>query len=152
MGTVHALRADDAMVCAKCGTVAACDCGVEFVPALEAGVRAVLANRGKTNRVIAEETKISLGTINSARKAVEQICSTEAPETRVGRDGKSYPARREPPSIPKEEDRPRDGYGKSMSDAWVLEKLRFVLRYAKHLPKERVIAMLERVIKEVRKW
>jgi hypothetical protein len=48
---------------------------------------------------------------------------------------------------------PKDGFNKPIDAAWVLDQLRFVLLHARHLPKKKVLAMLQRVIKEVeRKW
>jgi hypothetical protein len=50
---------------------------------------------------IAAETGVSLGTVNTARRSVEQDCSPT--EARLGRDGKSYSIRQrvvDDPDIP----------------------------------------------------
>jgi transposase len=77
--------------CSGCGTTqeAACDCGVAYAPvarASERAMQAVLANKEKSNRAIAQETGLGIGTINRARrKATEPNGSVE---TREGLDGK----------------------------------------------------------------
>lgn len=90
------------MVCTDCGAEAnaCCDCGVSYVPKSIRAVEAIKASPHKSNRSIAAETGVSLGTVNTARKAVEQDCS---PEERLGRDGKSYSVRQrvtEEPNLP----------------------------------------------------
>jgi len=55
---------------------------------------------------------------------------------------------REPERAP-----PRPLAGPGHSAEWILDKLRFVVMHARHLPKQEVIAMLGKVTKEVQeKW
>jgi hypothetical protein len=78
--------------CAKCGvmTEAKCGCGVGYVTASNAAAAAVKANPEKSDRAIAAEIGVGLGTVQRARKAVDPNGS---PEKRTGRDGKNYPAK-----------------------------------------------------------
>jgi hypothetical protein len=78
------------MVCIACGAEAnaSCNCGVAYQPKSIRAREAVEANPEKSNRAIAEETGISEATVRRAR------ASSDAPESVVGKDGKSYPARR----------------------------------------------------------
>jgi hypothetical protein len=84
--------------CSKCGATAeaACNCGAPYIPAGELAAKAVAANPGKSDRVIAAEIGVSQRTISRARKRVEPNGSTQK---RVGKDGKSYKARK--PTKPK---------------------------------------------------
>jgi DNA-binding Lrp family transcriptional regulator len=77
------------MVCTACGAEAnaSCSCGKPYVPAKERAVEAIKANPQKSNRAIAKETDLSLGTVNNARNELtEQGCSVAEP--RIGLDGK----------------------------------------------------------------
>jgi hypothetical protein len=77
------------MVCTGCGAeaVAPCNCGKPCLPKKQRAADAIAANPQKSNRAIAEETGVSLGTVNKARQeGGEQLCSPE----REGRDGKIY--------------------------------------------------------------
>jgi hypothetical protein len=73
--------------CTRCfmEVTARCNCGVSYVSPAELAKRAVKANPEKSNRAIAAETGVGLGTVNRARKATEPNGSVEK---RVGRDGK----------------------------------------------------------------
>ena len=79
-------------ICSKCGAHAraACNCGVEYVPARERAAAAVAANPEKSNRAIAGDIGVSEPTVRRARSGA----SYDAPEKRVGQDGKNYPAKR----------------------------------------------------------
>jgi hypothetical protein len=73
--------------CSKCGADRGCDCNA---PAIKKAAAAIAANPQKSNRAIAAETGVGLGTVNRARKAGEPHGSPEVAEVRIGRDGKSY--------------------------------------------------------------
>lgn len=76
--------------CVKCGAQAnaTCSCGTDYRPIARAKEYAE-ANPGASVREIAEKTGVGHGTAQRARSAVPH----GTPET-VGRDGKSYPARK----------------------------------------------------------
>jgi hypothetical protein len=84
-----------ALRCSSCGAsaFASCKCGVAYIPAGKLAMEAVKANLGKSNRAIAEETGVSEPTVRRARSGA----SNDAPEKSVGKDGKSYPAKRQSP-------------------------------------------------------
>ena len=87
---LNLLPQPQALECSECGAtaVAPCHCGVSYVPAGMRAAKAIAANPEKSNRALATETGISEATIRRARPAA----SCDAPETRVGQDGKNYPA------------------------------------------------------------
>ena len=96
MGTVVPLTAPAVdLRCSKCGatTHAHCDCGVAYVPvsAIVAPAIAKPENATKTNRALAAELGIDERTVRRARAG--SGAAFAAPEKRVGKDGKSYPAR-----------------------------------------------------------
>lgn len=80
------------LICSKCGagTDAACDCGVEYVPAAERAAKAVQATPNKSNRAIAAAIGTSEKTVRNVRR--ESGAELSAPRRHVGKDGKSYPA------------------------------------------------------------
>ncbi len=86
--------------CSTCGAPGegSCNCGTPYLPAGARAAEAVKANPGKSDRAIAEEVGVSLGTVQRARKAGD---SYESPEERTGKDGKSYPAtpKRQDPEV-----------------------------------------------------
>lgn len=79
--------------CEGCGTHAdaACGCGVGYPPvkASVAAAKAIAADPVASNRAIATKVGVDEGTV---RKARGQVRNNSAPEKRLGRDGKSYPA------------------------------------------------------------
>jgi hypothetical protein len=81
------------MVCTSCGAEANASrtCGVAYVPKSVRAAEAVKANPEKSNRAIAAEIGVSEPTVRLAR---EQGTSCDAPEKVVGKDGKSYAAKR----------------------------------------------------------
>jgi hypothetical protein len=82
--------------CSTCGATAdaACNCGAPYVRAGSRAAQAIAANPEKSNRMIAEETRISEPTIRRARKST---ASNDA-VGRKGKDGKvrKLPRRPEP--------------------------------------------------------
>jgi hypothetical protein len=90
-------RALPKIECSSCGATAdaACDCGAPYVSAGAKAAKAVAANPEKSNRAIAAEIGVGLGTVNRARKLTEPNGSVEK---RVGLDGKArkHPTRRAP--------------------------------------------------------
>jgi len=85
-------RAIQRMICTGCGAEAnvSCTCGVAYVPAAQRAANAVKANPEKSNRAIAEEIGVDEKTVRKARGADQS-----APEGVTGRDGKTYPTRRQ---------------------------------------------------------
>jgi hypothetical protein len=79
--------------CTACGAEGqgSCDCGVGYVRAGDLVPKAIAANPELSNRAIAEEFGVSEF---SVRKARNSVAIKNAPETRVGKDGKKYPAKR----------------------------------------------------------
>ena len=83
------LKIKTKLVCSGCGAPGegSCGCGVAYV---KAGVRAeevVKANPGKSNRAIAEESGLGLGTVQRARKKVTD--PNGSVEKRTGKDGRT---------------------------------------------------------------
>jgi hypothetical protein len=85
------------LACSACGAEAnaSCSCGKPYVPKQQRAAEAVAAHPEKSNRAIAEEIDVSEPTVRRARDAA---ASHDAPDTVVGRDGKSYPAQHAPPT------------------------------------------------------
>jgi hypothetical protein len=86
--------------CCKCGAMAetACNCGAPYVPAGDLAAKAVAANPDKSDRTIAAEIGVGKDTVRRARKSVGANAPTEK---RVGKDGKSYKARKPTTRKPK---------------------------------------------------
>jgi hypothetical protein len=80
------------MHCSACGVeaAAACDCGAPYIPAGAAAAKAVAAHPEKSNRAIAAETGIPETTVRRSRAGAPK----GATDTRVGKDGKTYPAKK----------------------------------------------------------
>jgi hypothetical protein len=85
------------LVCVGCGATASvsCNCGKAYVPPSMLAAAAIAANPSKSNRAIAEETGLGLGTVQRARKTGDPDGS---PPKRTGKDGKSYPVKRKQPA------------------------------------------------------
>jgi hypothetical protein len=81
------------LICSGCGAVASasCNCGKAYVPPSMLAASAIASNPGKSDRAIADEVGLGLGTIQRARKTVDPNGS---PARRTGKDGKSYSAKR----------------------------------------------------------
>lgn len=82
------------MVCTGCGVEAnaSCNCGVAYTPKIVRAAEAIKANPQKSDRAIAAELGIHHSTVQEARKVADR----PPPDERVGRDGKSYPAKQRP--------------------------------------------------------
>lgn len=82
------------MQCSSCGASAnaACDCGVAYLPAGERAAAAVAANPAMSDRAIAAEIGVDHKTVATAHRAGGE---RSPPDKRTGRDGKSYPSRRQ---------------------------------------------------------
>ena len=103
--------------CTKCGTRSRCECGcgVPYVgehrwatgmadapepavaeTALDRAMAAIAGSPEKSNRAIAAEIGVSEPTVRRAREQMKNTgiddAPDDAPETRLGRDGRSYPA------------------------------------------------------------
>ena len=83
--------------CSKCGITidAACDCGVDYVPAGVAAAKAIEANPDKNNQAIADMIGVAESTVREIRKGVSRNRETDK---RIGKDGKSYPATKKQPA------------------------------------------------------
>jgi hypothetical protein len=68
------------------------DCGAPYIAAGARAAKAVAENPGMSDRAIAAELGVSDTTVLRARKSG---ASNAAPETRTGKDGKKYPAKRQ---------------------------------------------------------
>lgn len=113
-----------AIRCMKCraGSTSACGCGVPYVgdhrwamravqparppkagSALDRAAAAIAADPAKSNRAIAAEIGVSAQTVKRAREKIadagDDVAPDVAPDRRVGRDGRSYPAARPEPAI-----------------------------------------------------
>lgn len=91
------------MMCSECGAkgTASCDCGVAYIPAAEAAERKIIRSPEMSDRSIAVELGINNSTVSRARKQVLQNATPA--QTRIGRDGKYYPAigkKQKPFSVP----------------------------------------------------
>jgi hypothetical protein len=77
------------LFCGKCGlkVLAACTCGVAYVPARAAAMKAVTANPERSDRAIAKELGVDHKTIGAARKEMNGEISPV--DKRIGRDGKA---------------------------------------------------------------
>jgi hypothetical protein len=84
------------LVCSKCGAQGemGCDCGVAYIRARDFAAAAVAdpANAGKSNRKLADELGVSYKTIERARQ--ESVGTFVPTESRLGRDRKTYKARK----------------------------------------------------------
>jgi hypothetical protein len=109
------------MVCTSCGVEAnaSCNCGKPYVPKLVQASEAIKANPEKSNRAIADEIGADEKTVRKAR------ADQSAPEKRVGKDGKQYPAKQ---AKPERSDEPEDTdditpekYVALLSDYWKLK-------------------------------
>jgi hypothetical protein len=80
------------MVCTGCGAEAnaSCTCGVAYTPKSVRAAEAIKANPEKSNRAIAADIGVDHKTVGAAREAGGESFPTT--DTRVGRDGKNYPA------------------------------------------------------------
>jgi hypothetical protein len=78
--------------CPECGVCAdaACDCGVAYVTAGTRAAAAVSKEPEKSDRAIASEIGVDHKTVGSARRSGGDH---SPPEKRIGKDGKSYPAK-----------------------------------------------------------
>jgi hypothetical protein len=76
--------------CEACGATAdaACSCGAAYVPVVECAAKAVAATPQKSDRAIAAQLGIDHKTVAKARRAGGEL---SPPQTRIGRDGKTYP-------------------------------------------------------------
>lgn len=77
------------MVCTGCGAEAnaSCNCGVSYMAKSARAAEAIRANPHKSDRAIAADLGVSDRTVNRAR------ATNDAPDERLGRDGKSYSIR-----------------------------------------------------------
>jgi len=69
---------DRRIFCSDCGAegTAGCDCvGAGRISAFARAAKAVAESPEKSNRAIADEYGVALGTVNKARKSGEQNCS-----------------------------------------------------------------------------
>jgi hypothetical protein len=105
--TVEQVRKQELLYrCSACGADRGCDCSA---PAIKKAAAAIAANPRKSGRAIAAEIGVSHTTVQNARKQVANDLPPEpagaddsAPEDiRIGRDGKSYPARKSREETPK---------------------------------------------------
>ena len=97
--------------CSVCGASGegSCRCGAPYVPAGQRAAEAVKANPEKSDRQHAKELKLGHATVSRARKTIATGVSDETPEKRIGKDGKSYPARRMPKKEPPAAQEPSKG-------------------------------------------
>jgi transposase-like protein len=79
--------------CSKCGADRGCDCAA---PAVRKAAAALAANPQKSNRALAAEAGVNKDTVRKARKARHSGGESSPPavDTVLGRDGKTYKARR----------------------------------------------------------
>lgn len=134
------LRSYARLQCEACGAKAeaACNCGAPYVPAGKRAAAAIIINPEMSDRAIAAEIGVDHKTVGKARRATGESSPVEK---RTGRDGKTrqVPLKAVSSLTP----------GK----AWLLDKLRYVLKACKHLDKKDVLWTLNKVIKEVEsKW
>lgn len=88
--------------CSACGAPAGCDCGAKLIPVGERAAKAVAMNPEKSDRALAKEAGTTHPTIAKARRDAggkhfppeSSGAANAAPERHVGRDGKSYPAKK----------------------------------------------------------
>jgi hypothetical protein len=90
-------------VCSECGTAASprCNCGATFISKTELASRALAANPGKSNVMVAEAIGVSESTVRAARSETQPRRNNEV-EERVGKDGKT----RKMPNRKPESDKP----------------------------------------------
>lgn len=72
-----------------------CECGVPYVAAGTRAAQTAAEHPGMSNRAIAAQLGISEGTVRTAKKSGAQ---DYAPDRVIGKDGKSYPAKRKKPN------------------------------------------------------
>jgi hypothetical protein len=79
--------------CSGCGAVAeaSCNCGVGYVPAGEYAAKAIAAHPEMSDNAIAKEIGVDQTTVSRARKTVKGKALTAR---RIGKDGKSYTAKK----------------------------------------------------------
>lgn len=84
------------LVCSACGAPGegSCRCGAAYVSPGERAAAAVKANPAESDRTLAKEAGVGLGTIQRARKKSGD--PHESPKKRRGQDGKSYTVKRAP--------------------------------------------------------
>ena len=97
--------------CSSCGatTEAQCGCGVPYLPAGARAAKAVAENPGMSDRAIAAEIGVGLGTVQRARKkSTDPHESVGPPAKRIGKDGKArkLPTKRAPTVTEPDDDEP----------------------------------------------
>jgi hypothetical protein len=82
------------LTCPKCGATvdAKCNCGVAYVPAGVRAAQAIAENPEKSNRSIAAEIGVGLGTVNRERNKATEPNGSDG--KRTGRDGRRRSPRR----------------------------------------------------------
>lgn len=78
---------------------ASCNRGVAYTPKISRAAEAIKANPQKSDRAIAAELGVSQPTVSEARKRASD--RDLSPETRIGRDGKSYPIKSDASPTPR---------------------------------------------------
>ena len=98
------------MACTACGAEAnaSCTCGVAYAPKSIKAAEAIKANPEKSDRAIAKEIGATQPTVSEARKAVGAGDKSVITSSRTGRDGKSYPATRQPAVKHRAPEQPED--------------------------------------------
>ena len=88
------------MICTACGAEAnaSCTCGVAYTPKSVRAAEAIKADPEKSDRAIAADIGVDHKTVSAAREAGGESFPTS--DTRVGRDGKHYPATAPRPRLP----------------------------------------------------
>lgn len=97
---IHQLKTKPVVVnwmCSACGEDASCNCGAPLMSKAQRAAEAIAANPRMSDRAIAADLGIGNATVSRARR--ETGVSDDTPEERIGRDGKSYPAR-----LPRDDD------------------------------------------------
>jgi hypothetical protein len=110
---------------------------------------AQLTTEGYSNREIAGVVGVDPETINRDQRAAN-AATTEKNDSK-DEGGDDAPAANAAPII-NQEGEVVDGFGKPVTQAWLLDKGRFLLGHVRHLPKQEVVAALERLIKDVSRW
>ena len=82
--------------CPRCGNN--CQCGVPYIAKTARIAECDKANPGRSTRQVAADLGIPKSTVSDARAAVRDRTpvASATPEAITGRDGKSYPATRQP--------------------------------------------------------
>jgi hypothetical protein len=110
---------------------------------------AQLAAEGYSNREIAGVMGVDPETINRDQRAAN--AAPVEKNNSKDRCDDDAPAANAAPII-NQEGELIDGFRKPVNQEWLLDKGRFLLGHVRHLPKQEVVAALERLIKEVSKW